>query len=135
MREFFERFFGERGPHSQPAPRGRAPARVGLGSGFFIDADGLIVTNNHVVAGAEKIVVTLQDGDKLDAKLIGVDSRTDLALIKVDREKSFPYVAFGDSDTAEVGDWVVGRQSLRARPYRHDRHHLGPRPIHQRRPL
>ncbi len=107
MREYFERFFGERMPHGQPGQRGPQQPRMGLGSGFFIDAAGYIVTNNHVVAGADKIVVTIKDGDKFDAKLIGVDSRTDLALLKVERAKPFPYVDFGDSDKAEVGDWVV----------------------------
>ncbi len=105
MREFFERFFGERMPFNHRG--GPQRPRTGLGSGFFIDADGHIVTNNHVVQGAEKIVVTMKDGDKLDAKLIGVDSRTDLAVLKVERSKPFPYVAFGDSDKAEVGDWIV----------------------------
>jgi len=107
MREFFERFFGERAPHGQQRPRREGPERRGLGSGFFIDAEGHVVTNNHVVAGADKIVVTLKDGEKLDAELIGVDSRTDLALLKVERDKPFPFVPFGDSDTAEVGDWIV----------------------------
>lgn len=104
MREFFERFFGDRMPGGDGAPQRQ---RNGLGSGFFIDAEGHIVTNNHVIAGAEKIVITMKDGEKLDAKLVGTDSRTDLALLKVDRRKPFPYVAFGDSDKAEVGDWVV----------------------------
>ena len=103
MREFMERFFGDR------IPNGRRPSRptTGLGSGFFVDAAGHIVTNNHVIAGAEKILVTMKDGSKLDAKLVGTDSRTDLALLKVDRKKAFPYVAFGDSDRSEVGDWIV----------------------------
>lgn len=107
MREFFERFFGERAPFGQRGQRGPQRPRGGLGSGFFIDAAGHIVTNNHVIAGADKIVVTMKNGDKLDAKLIGADSRTDLALLKVDGDKPFPYVAFGDSDKAEVGDWIV----------------------------
>ncbi len=104
MREFFERFFGGRQPFDQPEQRG---PRTGLGSGFFIDAAGHIVTNNHVIAGAESIVVTLKDGEKLNATLIGTDTRTDLALLKVERARPFPFVAFGDSDAAEVGDWVV----------------------------
>lgn len=104
MREFFERFFGEQQPFSQRRPQ---RPRTGLGSGFFIDAAGHIVTNNHVIAGAESILVTLKDGEKLTAKLIGTDTRTDLALLKVERARPFPFVAFGDSDAAEVGDWVV----------------------------
>ena len=106
MREFFERFFGDRMPFGQGQPGPQRP-RNGLGSGFFIDAEGHIVTNNHVIDGAEKIVVTMKDGAKLDAELIGADSRTDLALLKVKRTKPFPYVAWGDSDRSEVGDWVV----------------------------
>lgn len=104
MREFFERFFGDRMPFGQQGP---SRPRTGLGSGFFIDAEGHIVTNNHVIAGADEISVTMKDGAKLDAKLIGTDTRTDLALLKVERDTPFPFVAFGDSDKAEVGDWIV----------------------------
>jgi serine protease Do len=100
--EFFGRFF------DQPGQQFQMPQRKieGQGSGFLIEADGYIVTNNHVVDGADKIVVTLQDGKKLDAKLIGTDPKTDVALIKVDGS-SLPHIAFGDSDHARVGDWVV----------------------------
>jgi len=97
--DFFE-FFG--GPN-QEQPQRRSE---GQGSGFLIDASGYIVTNNHVAGDADKITVTLQDGRKLDAALIGRDPKTDLALIKVDAE-DLPYVAFGDSNRARVGDWVV----------------------------
>ena len=79
----------------------------GQGSGFLIDASGYIVTNNHVAGGADEITVTLQDGRKFEAKLIGNDPRTDLAVIKIDAPSNLPYVAFGDSDNARVGDWVV----------------------------
>ena len=78
----------------------------GQGSGFLIDASGYIVTNNHVAGGADEITVTLQDGRKFDATLVGSDARTDLALIKIEAS-GLPYVAFGDSDDARVGDWVV----------------------------
>lgn len=105
MREFFEKFFGDRLPGG--GRRGPQRPRTGLGSGFFIDADGHIVTNNHVIAGADQIVVTMKDGQKLDAKLIGADSRTDLALLKVEGDAPFPFVGWGDSDKAEVGDWIV----------------------------
>lgn len=107
MEEFFKRFFGDQLPFGDGAPNAPRGDRSGLGSGFFIDADGHIVTNNHVIDGADEMIVTLKDGRKLDAKLIGVDSRTDLALIKVDGDGAFPYVEFGDSDKAEVGDWIV----------------------------
>ncbi|HUQ51309.1 MAG TPA: DegQ family serine endoprotease [Gammaproteobacteria bacterium] len=99
--EFFERFFdGERG--------GQMPERrsEGQGSGFLIDASGYIVTNNHVAGGADQITVTLQDGRKFEAKLVGNDPKTDLAVVKVEAS-GLPYVAFGDSDKARVGDWVV----------------------------
>lgn len=97
--EFFERFFNG-------DPRGMQRRSEGQGSGFLIDPNGYIVTNNHVAGGADEITVTMQDGRKFDAKLVGNDARTDLALIKIEG-KDLPYVAFGDSDKARVGDWVV----------------------------
>ena len=97
--EFFERFFNG-------DPRGFERRSEGQGSGFLIDASGYIVTNNHVAGGAEEITVTLQDGRKFDATLVGSDARTDLALLKIEAT-GLPYVAFGDSDKARVGDWVV----------------------------
>jgi serine protease Do len=97
--EFFERFFNG-------DPRGFQRRSEGQGSGFLIDASGYIVTNNHVAGGADEITVTLQDGRKFDAELVGNDARTDLALIKIEAT-GLPYVAFGDSDEARVGDWVV----------------------------
>jgi serine protease Do len=78
-----------------------------LGSGFIIDPAGYVVTNNHVIDGAEKITVTLDDGTNYQAKLIGRDAKTDLALLKIESDKPLPYVAFGDSDNARVGDWVI----------------------------
>ena len=80
---------------------------VALGSGFIIDPAGYIVTNNHVIEGADKITVTLHDGTSLKAKLIGHDDRTDVALLKVSSDKPLPSVPFADSDTARVGDWVL----------------------------
>jgi serine protease Do len=99
--EFFERFFDMPG-----APQPRERRSEGQGSGFVIDAEGHIVTNNHVIESADKITVTLQDGRKLDATLVGSDAKTDLALIKVN-SSNLPYVEFGDSDRARVGEWVV----------------------------
>jgi serine protease Do len=81
--------------------------RIALGSGFIIDPDGHIVTNNHVVGDATKVEVTLQDGSKYPAKIIGRDPRTDLAVLKIDADKKLPYVSFGNSDASQVGDWVV----------------------------
>jgi serine protease Do len=97
--QFFGRFFDA---PNQPRQR----KTEGQGSGFIIDPNGYIVTNNHVADGADKIVVTMQDGRKFDAKLVGHDVKTDLALIKINAT-GLPHVAFGDSDKARVGDWVV----------------------------
>jgi len=103
--EFFRRFMDPNAPGS-PMAKPRGPVR-GLGSGFIIDPKGYIVTNNHVVGDADKITVILHDGTQLDAALAGRDAKTDLALLKVETDKPLPTVAFGNSDTARVGDWVV----------------------------
>jgi len=76
------------------------------GSGFFVTPDGNIMTNAHVVKGADKISVVLNDGTEMDAVLVGVDPHTDIAIIKVDG-KDLPFLVLGDSDTMEVGEWVV----------------------------
>lgn len=99
MREFFKQFGGL--PDMTPRER------EGEGSGFFISADGYIVTNNHVVEGADRIEVTLTDGSTMAAKIIGRDPKTDLALIKVDADQPQPYVELTDSGAARVGDWVL----------------------------
>ncbi|MGB8603163.1 MAG: trypsin-like peptidase domain-containing protein, partial [Rhizomicrobium sp.] len=78
-----------------------------VGSGFIIDASGFIVTNNHVVEGADKIEVSLNNGETLAAKLVGRDEKTDLALIKVQPKKPLPYAHFGDSNRARIGEWVI----------------------------
>ena len=108
LREFFERFMErdlpEFGGPQQRMPQGRPQA--GLGSGFIIDAKGFVVTNHHVVAGADEISVTLHDGTSLEAELVGQDRKTDLALLKVEHDKDLPFVAFGDSDVVRPGDWV-----------------------------
>jgi serine protease Do len=104
--EDFRKFFERRGERKTPSPhRGRRPAA--LGSGFIIDPKGIVVTNNHVIEGADEIFVVLQDGTRLKARLRGRDPKTDLAVLEVSSEKPLPYVVFGDSDTAEVGDWVM----------------------------
>ncbi len=98
---------GEGGPPGQdggPPSSGRA---VSLGSGFVIDPAGYIVTNNHVIDGADEISVTLQDNTTLKAKLVGKDERVDLALLKVESDKPLKFVPFGDSDAERVGDWVL----------------------------
>ncbi|HEV7275359.1 MAG TPA: Do family serine endopeptidase [Devosiaceae bacterium] len=78
-----------------------------LGSGFIISADGIVVTNRHVIEGADEIEIHLTDGTRLPARIVGADDKTDLAVLKVDAEAPLPFVQFGDSDTAVVGDWVM----------------------------
>ncbi len=98
--EFFKRFFGPQFP-----PRERKERS--LGSGFIIDPGGFILTNNHVVENAQKIVVLLSSGEKYKGKVIGRDPKTDIALVKIDAGKALPFVKLGDSDKLKVGDWVV----------------------------
>jgi serine protease Do len=86
-------------------PRGEAPRR-GAGSGFIIDADGSILTNNHVIDRAERITVKLSDGRTLRARIIGADPDTDIALIKVDGQTGLPVAPIGDSSTLRMGEWV-----------------------------
>lgn len=103
----FERFFHQHGPGSAPqghAPRGQMA--MGVGSGFFISADGYAVTNNHVVDHAKSVEVTTEDGNTYTARVIGTDPKTDLALIKVDGKSDFTYVGFEDQGP-RVGDWVM----------------------------
>ncbi len=100
----FFKDFQSRPDDSGPAPDEKS---VSLGSGFVIDGSGLIVTNNHVIDGADKITVILQDHTTLKAELVGRDVQTDLALLRVKPAKPLPSVAFGDSDTARVGDWAI----------------------------
>jgi serine protease Do len=100
--DFFKRF-----REGQPQSPSRPTPQMAQGSGFFVTSDGYVVTNNHVVEDADKISVTLDNGDELDAKLIGADPRTDIALLKVKAKgKTFPFVVFSDK-TARVGDWVL----------------------------
>ncbi len=102
FRDFFRQFGG---PGMQMQPQVRRA--VSMGSGFIIDKSGLIVTNNHVVQGATKIKVKLADGRTYDAKLVGTDPATDVALLRVKPEKPLPAVEFGNDRTLRVGDWVV----------------------------
>jgi serine protease Do len=103
LEKFFEQFGGRGMPKG--FPQGKR-AVTGEGSGFFVSADGYAVTNNHVVDQAKTVQVTMDDGSVYDAKVVGSDPKTDLALIKVDASKSFPFVKFADRDP-RVGDWVV----------------------------
>jgi serine protease Do len=110
--ELFRDFFGPRGPGGQGAPGERPPVGPrpkvqSLGSGFVIDPAGLIVTNNHVVADASEIEVTLQDESTLKAEVVGRDAVTDIALLRVKPQKALTAVPWGDSGKAKVGDWVL----------------------------
>ncbi|MBM3516025.1 MAG: Do family serine endopeptidase, partial [Alphaproteobacteria bacterium] len=96
--------FGDRGPDGDK-PRKRR--QNSLGSGFIIDASGYVVTNSHVVEQADKISVILADDTVHDAKLVGRDPRTDVALLKIDAKRDLPVVTWGDSDKMRVGDWAV----------------------------
>ncbi|MBW2544639.1 MAG: Do family serine endopeptidase [Deltaproteobacteria bacterium] len=99
----FEDFFG-------PFPRGDnrpAPKQRGLGSGFIIDRSGYIVTNNHVIEGADTIIVTLSNKKEYEAELIGRDPKTDMALLRIEHSKGLTPLALGDSDALTVGEWVV----------------------------
>ena len=100
FREWLERQFGGQAP-SQPTPR------QSLGSGFFISAEGHIVTNHHVVRGADEITIGLSDGTEYAARIIGTDEQTDLALLKIDEDVDFPYVSLDTEHDYRVGDWVV----------------------------
>jgi len=106
MREFLERFFGRDFMPPRDG-RGRPVRPMGLGSGFIISGSGIIVTNNHVVDRADQITVILDDGEELEATLIGTDPKTDLAVLRVQPDRRLPTVRWGDSDSVEVGDWAI----------------------------
>ena len=116
MQEFFRRFFGAPIPprQQQPAPRGRKPnaadaeeeVQRGVGSGFIISADGYVMTNAHVIEGADEVYVTLTDKREFKAKIIGADKRTDVALVKIEGS-NLPRLTMGDSNKIRVGEWVI----------------------------
>jgi len=104
MEEFFRRFFERQ---SGPAPGSQMPEVRSVGSGFIVDPDGLVVTNNHVIEGANEIIVTLNDGARHPAELVGRDPKTDLALLRIEVDEPLPYADFGDSKSTRAGDWVI----------------------------
>jgi serine protease Do len=106
FKKFFEEHFKGRIPEAMPNAEMQA-----MGSGFIVDPEGFIVTNNHVIDGAEEITVILHDGTRHVAKLKGRDPKTDLALLKIESDEELPYVRFGDSEKTKVGDWVVAMGS------------------------
>ncbi|MDB5763479.1 MAG: mucD1 [Herminiimonas sp.] len=115
MQEFFRRFFGVPiPPRQQPSPRNRKPGPQqqeeevprGVGSGFIISADGYVLTNAHVVDGADDVYVTLTDKREYKAKIIGADKRTDVAMVKIEGN-NLPRLTMGDSNKIRVGEWVI----------------------------
>ena len=103
--DFFRDFMERQDPGDQQPKRQRRG--TALGSGFIISPDGLLVTNNHVIENADEIKIEMLNGSVLEAKVLGTDPKTDIALLKVNSEISLPYVEFGDSDKSRVGDWVL----------------------------
>jgi serine protease Do len=101
LEDFFNDFFDNAPGQNQPR------RRQALGSGFVISQDGFIVTNNHVIEDADEIVIEFRSGLELDAELIGTDPTTDIALLRVRADQPLPFVRFGDSEAARVGDWVM----------------------------
>ena len=100
--EFFDDFMDRNGPNGRTPRRSQA-----LGSGFVISEDGFIVTNNHVIQGADEILIEFFEGFELEAEIVGTDPNTDLALLKVESDEPLSYVPWGDSEIARVGDWVM----------------------------
>lgn len=105
LEDFFRDFMERQEQDGRPAPRQRRSNA--LGSGFVISEDGYIVTNNHVIEQADEILIEFFSGYELEAEVIGTDPNTDIALLKVESDEPLPFVQFGDSDAARVGDWVM----------------------------
>lgn len=103
----FEDFFRDFQDRNRDGDGNRPRRSSALGSGFVISEDGYVVTNNHVIEGADEILIEFFSGEELPAKVIGTDPNTDIALLKVEADDALPFVNFGDSDTARVGDWVI----------------------------
>ncbi len=110
MAELLRRFFGTPGQPNRPNPRGGQPDGEpqprGVGSGFILNADGYVLTNAHVVEGAEEVIVTLADKREFKAKIIGADKRSDVALVKIEAS-SLPTVRIGDVSKLKAGEWVI----------------------------
>ncbi|MEM7197124.1 MAG: DegQ family serine endoprotease, partial [Pseudomonadota bacterium] len=100
LEEFFKRFgIPENGPQSRP--------QSAAGSGFILDPDGIIITNNHVIEGSDEILVRLSDDREFSAEIVGRDARTDIAVLKIEAKETLPFAKFGQSDKSRVGDWVI----------------------------
>jgi serine protease Do len=108
LKPFLKRFFGQKGQGGPGAQKPKPHLGMAQGSGFFISADGYVVTNNHVVQGAKEVELAPDDNTTYKAKVVGTDQRTDLALLKVEGDrKDYPFVKFGDDAGPRVGDWVI----------------------------
>ncbi|KZX96940.1 serine protease [Sulfitobacter sp. HI0076] len=103
----FEDFFREFQDRNNDGEGNRPRRSSALGSGFVISEDGYVVTNNHVIESADEITIEFFSGEELVAKVIGTDPKTDIALLKVEASQPLPFVSFGDSNAARVGDWVI----------------------------
>ena len=104
----FEEFFRDFFDRQQQRPQGPARRPVqSLGSGFIIHPSGIVVTNNHVIAEAEGVTITLANGETYEATILGADAKTDLAVLKVESDEAFAFVSWGDSDISRVGDWIL----------------------------
>ncbi|MGM0568568.1 MAG: Do family serine endopeptidase [Elusimicrobiota bacterium] len=109
--DFFEDFFPERDRRRQPREEPQRFRHEGTGSGFIVDSEGYVLTNYHVIEDAEEIKVTLYDEETYDAKVVGQDPRTDLAVVKIEASREFTPLAMGDSERIRVGDWVIAAGS------------------------
>ncbi|WP_375619342.1 Do family serine endopeptidase [Bartonella sp. TS25HLJMH] len=107
LKRFFKEFYDFDKPKNKFSHQSRRLRPIAFGSGFFISSDGYIVTNDHVISDGTSYTVVLDDGTELNAKLIGKDPKTDLAVLKVSDKRKFSYVDFGDDSKLRVGDWVV----------------------------
>ncbi|WP_027003524.1 Do family serine endopeptidase [Hugenholtzia roseola] len=108
MEELFKQFFGEEMPNREREQGGGAQERpLSSGSGVIVDAKGFIVTNNHVIEGADRIDVVMDDRRSFEATLIGKDPTTDLAVLKIEPKEDLPFLSFGNSDQVRVGEWVL----------------------------
>ncbi len=115
LEEFFRRFFGDsfnfprNMPEDDDSGENQYPERrsAAVGSGFIVDPDGFVVTNYHVIEDADEIEVVLDDGARFPATLKGTDEKTDLALLEISADRGLPWLEFGDSNDAQVGDWVI----------------------------
>lgn len=103
----FEKFFREFYKQQPYFKRQPQKQQNSLGTGFIISKDGKVVTNYHVIAGADEVLINLSDGEKVSAQVLGIDQKLDLALLKIKEKGEYPHVSFGDSHKSRVGDWVL----------------------------